>query len=637
MGKPLIMVVEDETIVSRGIQLALGNLGYETSPAARTGEQAVSRALAEKPDLVLMDISLKGEMDGIEAAQQIRAASDIPIIFLTAYADDEKIERSKRSDPFGYIIKPFDERELKVALETGLHKARMEQRLKESEAKYRLIVENQNDLVVKFDPEGHLLFVTPSYCETFGRKESELIGEKFMPLIHEDDRKRVAESLARLKNPPHTTYHEERAMTVKGWRWFGWSIRAIFDEQSAIVENISVGRDVTDMKQLEERLRQAQKMEAIGTLAGGIAHDFNNILSSILGFTELSLDEVKKGSNLHDNLNEVFIAGKRARDLVRQILTFSRQSDQKTAPIDVGMVVREATALLRAITPTTVQMEMEIPEKNFIIEGDATQIHQVIMNLCTNAAQAMKEAGGRLAVTLERVELGVKDDATGPTPGKYVLLTVSDTGCGMAPDVRERIFDPYFTTRETGKGSGMGLALVHGIVASHNGHMDVESSEGKGSLFRVYLPLLDQPEGVSELLNDNELPGGHEHILVVDDEPQIVSFQKQVLKRLGYRVKAETDSMAALEAFRSAPGTFDALITDMTMPRMTGERLALELKKIRPDIPVILCTGYSDKISKEKAMEMGINAFLMKPVDRADLAKNLRRVLDAHTGDRNGG
>ena len=389
-----------------------------------------------------------------------------------------------------------------------------------------------------------------------------------------------------------------------------------------------MGRDVTDMKQLEEQLRQAQKMEAIGTLAGGIAHDFNNILSSILGFTELSLDEVEKGSHLHDNLNEVFIAGKRARDLVRQILTFSRQSDGKTAPMDMGTVAREATALLRASTPTTVQMETEIPEKNLIIEGDATQIHQVIMNLCTNAAQAMEEAGGRLAVTLERVELGAKDDATGPTSGKYVLLTVSDTGCGMAPDVTERIFDPYFTTRETGKGSGMGLALVHGIVASHHGHMDVETSEGKGSVFRVYLPLLDQPEGVSELLKGNELPRGHEHILVVDDEPQIVNFQKQVLKRLGYRVKAKTDSMAALAAFRSAPGTFDALITDMTMPRMTGEHLARELREIRPDIPVIPCTGYSDNISKETAMGMGINAFLMKPVDRTDLAKALRKILD---------
>jgi PAS domain S-box-containing protein len=628
MAKPLIMVVEDETIVSRGIQLALGNLGYETSPAARTGEQAVARALAEKPDLVLMDISLKGEMDGVEAAQQIRASSDIPIIFLTAYADDEKIERSKRSDPFGYIIKPFDERELKVALETGLHKARMERRLKESEAKYRLIVENQNDLVVKFDPEGHLLFVTPSYCETFGRKESELIGKRFMPLIHEDDRKRVAESIASLKNPPHTTYHESRAMTVKGWRWFGWSIRAVLDEQSAIVENISVGRDVTEMKQLEEQLRQAQKMEAIGTLAGGIAHNFNNILSSILGFTELSMDEVKKGSGLHDNLNEVFMAGIRARDQVRQILTFSRQSDQKTAPMDMGTVIKEATALLRASIPTTVQMETEIPEKNFIIEGNTTQIHQVIINLCTNAAQAMEKAGGRLAVILERVELEVNDNAAGATSGKYVLLTVSDTGCGMAPDVMERIFDPYFTTRKTGKGSGMGLALVHGIVTSHNGHMDVESSEGKGTVFRLYLPLLDQPEGNSKSLNGNEPPVGHEHILVVDDEPQIVSFQKQVLEGLGYRVKAETDSMAALAAFRSAPGTFDALVTDMTMPGMTGEGLARELRKIRPDIPIILCTGYSASISEEKAMKKGINAFLLKPVNRGDLAVTLRKVLE---------
>lgn len=626
MEKPIIMVVEDETVVSRGIQMTLGKLGYDSPPAVRTGEEAVSRTLAEKPDLVLMDITLKGEMDGIEAARRIRAVSDIPIIFLTAYADDEKIERAKFAEPFGYIIKPFDERELKVALETGLHKARMEQRLKESEAKYRLIVENQNDLVVKFDAENRLLFVSPTYCSTFGRSESDLMGKKFMPLIHEEDRERVAQSIASLKTPPHTTYHEERAMTEKGWRWFGWSVRALVDDRSNILEVISVGRDITERKSLEEQLRQAQKMEAIGTLAGGIAHDFNNILSSILGFTELSMDEVEKGSTLYNNLSEVLIAGKRARDLVKQILAFSRRNGLKRGPLDMGMAVQEAMALLRSTIPATIHMETKIPHNRCIIEGDATQVHQIILNLCTNAAQAMAEEGGQLAVILETIEW---EPPSGHIRlGRYALMTVKDTGHGIPPQVLDRIFDPYFTTREVGKGTGMGLALVYGIVKSHKGHITVESREGEGTVFRVYLPLQETSEPVTEPLKNGALPGGSEHILLVDDEPQIANFQKQVLERLGYRVKAETDSMAALAAFKSGPGSFDAVITDMAMPRLTGAALAGELRKIRPALPIILCTGYSDNISKEKAMKMGINAFLMKPVNRNDLARTLRGVLD---------
>jgi signal transduction histidine kinase/CheY-like chemotaxis protein len=382
-------------------------------------------------------------------------------------------------------------------------------------------------------------------------------------------------------------------------------------------------------KKLETQLRQAQKMEAIGTLAGGIAHDFNNILSAVIGYTELALINIPKESSLQNHLQQVLKAGSRAKDLVKQILTFSRQAEQEVGPFQIKLIAKEALKLLRASLPTTIEIRQDIQSDSTVL-ADPTQIHQVLMNLCTNAGYAMQETGGTLEVSLTNVELdshftGRHSDMA---PGPHLRLTVSDTGHGMTPDVLERIFDPFFTTKGPGEGTGMGLSVVHGIVKSFGGTITVYSEPGKGSTFHVYLPIAEdlKDEGETEVIEP--LPTGNERILLIDDEQPLVDIGKQMLERLGYEVITRTSSIEALELFRAQPDRFDLVITDMTMPNMTGDKLAMEIMKIRPDVPVILCTGFSPAITEEEANAWGIQALLEKPLLRHDLAKTIRQVLD---------
>jgi len=386
--------------------------------------------------------------------------------------------------------------------------------------------------------------------------------------------------------------------------------------------------DTTEIRHLKAQLVQSQKLESIGNLAGGIAHDFNNILSSVLGFTELALDDVEKGSNVEDSLQEVYAAGKRAKDLVSQILAFARQSDEELKPIQVDIIVKEVLHFIRSSIPSTIKIKGSI-DSDSLIMGNQTQVHQILMNLCTNAAHAMEEDGGVLDVSLKdiMVDENFDNNKLKLKNGNYIKVSVSDTGTGIAPDIMDSIFEPYFTTKGLGEGTGMGLAMVHGIVESYSGKIDVVSSLGKGSTFTIYLPVTRK----RRLAHQNKLeklPLGSERILFVDDEAQIARMSSQVLERLGYKVTALSSSMDAFDLFHSKPNDFDLVITDMTMPDLTGDQMAIKMMRIRPDIPVILCTGYSKKISEETAAGIGIKGFLYKPMAKSDLAKTIRKVLD---------
>ncbi len=417
-------------------------------------------------------------------------------------------------------------------------------------------------------------------------------------------------------------------------RWYINYDRAIKWVDGRLVR-LQIATDITRIKDLEKeslriqaQLQQAQKMEAIGTLAGGIAHDFNNILSAVIGYTEIVLGDIAENTSQHRNLQEVLRAGNRARDLVNQILMFSRQTEKELKPVKINQIVIETLKLLRASLPTTIRIEPKL-RSNSAVLADPTQIHQVLMNLCTNAAHAMREMGGLLKIELSDSILDSSFIEQHPylSAGAYIKLRISDSGHGMEQKIVDRIFDPFFTTKERGEGTGMGLAVVQGIVKSHGGTITVDSAIGEGSSFDVYLPVIEH-EADTDIRPKVIMPTGTEQVLFVDDEKALAELGRQILKRLGYNVTTRTSSIEALELFMAQPDKFDLVITDMTMPNMTGDELAAKMMEIRADIPVILCTGYSERISKDKAHEIGIKEFVLKPIIMSDMALTVRKVLD---------
>jgi len=457
-----------------------------------------------------------------------------------------------------------------------------------------------------------------------------------MPQYYPEDFERIQRTVLKAMETGQTRKTDYLAKLPSGKTAYHCStFHPIKDKNDCVTEVRGTVQDITERKLAEEekikleiQLQQAQKMEAMGTLAGGIAHDFNNILSAIFGFTELAMGQAEKGSVPEKCLREVLTAGKRAKDLVQQILTFSRQTEKELKPVQITLITKEALKLLRASLPTTIEIKQNL-QSDSLVMSDPTQIHQILMNLCTNAGHAMEEKGGVLEVKLEDVELDSAFSAVHPDieSGPYVQLTVSDTGCGMSQEVMNKIFDPFFTTKEKGVGTGMGLSVVHGIVKSYGGAINVYSEPGKGSTFKVILPVAEK-RMEPEIEIEKPILGGTERILFVDDEQPITNLAKQLLEPFGYKVETRTSSMEAFELFKIKPQAFDVVITDMTMPNMTGEELSKKIMTIRPDIPVILCTGFSQRISEKRAKNSGISAFIMKPFLADEMTRTIRQVVD---------
>ncbi|MFH1154200.1 MAG: PAS domain S-box protein [Pseudomonadota bacterium] len=381
--------------------------------------------------------------------------------------------------------------------------------------------------------------------------------------------------------------------------------------------------------QLETRLQEAQKMESIGNLAGGIAHDFNNLLSPIIGISELLLEDLPPGSPQFEDVQEIFNAGKRGGELVKQILTFSRQGEHKKIPVRVQQIVKEVLKLSKSTIPAEIEIRDCLQPDCGLVMADPTQLHQIAMNLITNAYHAIQRNDGKIDIKVKEITLDV-DNLVGKLqkPGKYALLSVSDNGIGIPSAHFEKIFEPYFTTKANGKGTGLGLSVVYGIVKEHHGEITVYSEVGKGTTFNVYLPLIKKNIELDSIKKPELLPTGDERVLVVDDEISLVKLEERILSQLGYTVIVRASSVDALEAFRNSPTSFDIVISDMSMPKMTGIQLAQEMRKIRPDIPIVICTGFSEHISQDIAKDIGVNGFLMKPIIRAELAQMVRKVLD---------
>ena len=634
-----ILIVDDDADFRANLEDILVDEGYAPIAVGLCSE-ALDVAKEREIRAALLDLKLP-DGSGTKLLYDLKQVTpDCVCAIMTGFADLDSAIAAIKAGAFHYLRKPVDPLELLKFLEKVFEtiqlreeKGMAEKALKENEQLMRSLLNAFPSAAFLLGTDGTLLAGNQVVADALGKDVDQIAGESILGLCPDDSatfRRHKAMEVGRSGKPAR---FEEK---VAG-KYFDTIMNPVFGDDGRINRLAVFSRDITanklveaERRKLQAQLAQSQKMEAIGTLAGGIAHDFNNILSAIIGYAELMKSWGDSGNGRSvSGLNQILQAGNRARDLVNQILAFSRPSEQNKIPVQIASIVKEVLKFLRSSLPTTIELRHHFEPGSQIIEGDPTQIHQILMNLCTNSGHAMQDKGGVLKIGVASVILGPDTAGEFPelSPGSYVKLTVKDNGCGIEPAVLESIFDPYFTTKELGKGTGLGLSVVHGIVKSYSGAIQVASEPGVGTLVTILFP---QVESDVELETEFPAPaqGAKEHILLVDDEVALVQLNKQILENLNYTVTARTSSIEALEAFQANPDKFDLVITDMTMPNMTGDILTRELLKIRPDVPVILCTGFSEKISKTKSDQIGARKLLMKPLITSELAIAIRQVLD---------
>lgn len=514
----------------------------------------------------------------------------------------------------------------------ALRAVRATENLLDRERQFRSILDNIRAGIVIVDVHSRkIVYVNPIAAEMMESRPEKLLGcSCFDTMCPDKSGKCPVLDLGLQIDSTERTLHTRSGQKIPVLKTV---TRILFQGKECLLESfidLTIQKTAAAEKEkLETQLRQVQKMEALGTLAGGIAHDFNNILSAVIGYSELGLLDIGDESQpISQKLQSILHAGNRAKELVSQILTFSRMQEHILTPVSVVPIVKETLKLLKASLPANIELESEIAAKEKIM-ADATQIHQVIMNLCTNAYHAMEEEGGRLSVRLSVISLDSETAIAYEdlTPGPYLQLTVEDTGEGISPSVMENIFDPYFTTKKKDKGTGLGLSVVHGIIKSHAGAISVDSRVGEGTTIKVLFPITEDTRD-SQHQKSTSLPGGSEKILLVDDEKDLVTIGAQMLGKLGYDVTGIVGSTAALEIYKKSPRRFDLVISDLNMPGISGDRLALELMNIRPELPIILCTGFSERFDEGRARVLGIRKVVMKPLSMSELAGVIREVLD---------
>jgi PAS domain S-box-containing protein len=534
---------------------------------------------------------------------------------------------------------PIDPKDLSMGVTfTALDitdRKQVEKDLRESEERYKSLFKNNHSVMLLIDPKtADIVDANPAAVTFYGWSYEALTHKKIID-INMLTKEEVFGEMKRAKMEKRSHFYFQHRLArgeIRDVEVYSGPIKVHGKELL-----YSIVYDITDRKraekekaELEAQLLHTQKMESIGTLSGGIAHDFNNLLGIILGNTEMAMEDLSEWHPAKYNLNEIRIASLRARDVVKQLLSFGRKTDLKQRPIKLAQIVEDALKFLRSSIPTSIEIHRNIPnDADDTILADSTQINQVIINLFTNAAHAIEDAGGVITIGIENIYLNQISAGVYPDllPGRFVKLTVSDTGTGIDPEIKDRIFDPYFTTKEVGKGTGIGLSVVHGIVKSHRGAISIDSTFGKGTTVGVLLPVVEE-DAVMEIEVVEKLPTGNEKILFVDDETSLAEIGRRRLERLGYWVEAKTNPLEALERFQTDPDFYDLVITDMTMPHINGDKLIKEILKIRPDMPTILCTGFSEKIDEEKAQKIGVREYLEKPVDQGTLSRLVRKVLD---------
>lgn len=630
MAKARLLIVEDEAIIVRDLQRRLENQGYVITSAVATGEDAIRKAAEDKPDLVLMDIVLLGEIDGIEAARQIRARLDIPVIYVTAYADDKIIERAKVTEPYGYILKPFDDRELRSVIEMAMHKHAVEAQLREHHVFLQSVIESLTHPFYVINTDDYRVVMANSAAKFGPISERStcfaLTHHSDKPCEGEDHPCTIREVLK--KGGPVLVEHVHYDGNGKA-RTYEICGHPIYDSDGRITRVIEYTQDVTEKRLLETQFLQAQKMESVGRLAGGIAHDFNNLLSAVLGYSELALSNLPDDHPVRKHLEVISDAGNRAASLVRQLLAFSRKQSLEMKVVNLNDIVRSLEKILQLVVGDSVILDINLSPAAMQVKADPGQVEQVLMNLAVNARDAMS-CGGRLTVETANIELD-EDYALrhkDVMPGIYVMLAVTDSGEGMTPEVKEKIFEPFYTTKGI-KGTGLGLSTVYGIVKQHGGSIYVYSEKGMGTTFKVYLPVTGENEelkaGVTEKRADF---AGKETILVVDDEPSIRSLVTDTLQPLGYMVVEASCGEEALQRSTMMKDDIHLLLTDLVMPDMSGHEVAKKIKASRPGIKIIYMSGYTDETIERLGISRHRETFLQKPLTPRKLSSAIRDALN---------
>jgi two-component system, cell cycle sensor histidine kinase and response regulator CckA len=635
MAEAKVLVVEDEIIVAKDIQDRLRRLGYIVPAVVSTGEEAIKKASETQPDLVLMDIVLKGEMDGIEAAREIRDCFNIPVIYLTAHADESTLSRTKTTEPYGYIIKPFEEIELRTTIEMALYKHEMEKRLKENQQWFAAILRCIGDAVIATDIEGSVTFMNPVAEALTGWKQNEALGRGLTEVFKIVDE----QTRAITETPVLRASREEVAINLTAPTLLisrdgketpidtsAAPIRGHRGESAGVV---LVFRDITERKHLEEQLRQSQKMEAVGQLAGGVAHDFNNLLTVIIGLSDLIIRKLDPTLRIYHQAEEIKRAGEQAASLTQQLLAFSRRQILQPKVLDLNGVVTYLNKMLLRLIGEDIEL-VSIPDERLgFVKADRGQIEQVILNLAVNARDAMPN-GGRLIIETANVNLYRENVrlTVGMKPGSYVMLAVSDTGCGMDLETQSHIFEPFFTTKKMGKGTGLGLATVYGIIQQSGGYITVHSEPGRGTTFKVYLPRIEETaEPPQIVVVHSGMPRGSETIMVVEDKVGVRKLISDLLRESGYTVIEACSGAEALQICEWREEPIHLMLTDVVMPQMSGRELADHMTARYPEMRILYMSGYVDRATD--LLEKGV-FFLEKPFAIDAIARKVRDALDAH-------
>ncbi len=631
MQKTQILIVEDEGIIAKDLQAMLRRLGYDVPVTVGTGEKAIATAIANQPDLILMDINLRGNIDGVDAATAITGQQDVPIVYLTANSDEATMQRAKITDPFGFLIKPFEERGLHAGIEMALYKHRSEKKNREREQWLSTTLRSIGDGVITTDANGLITFVNAVAEKLLGRTYAESVGRHYsgiFSILDEMSRLTPIDAVALALTEGRSHYHANHTLLISkqgAEKHIEHSTAPIREDDAPIAGCVIVFSDVSEREKLEAELRQIQKMDAVGKLAGSIAHDFNNALTAMMGYSSLMMARIPAQDSLHEDASHILRAAEHSARLTRQLLVFSRKQIMHPMRMDLGETVRHVHGLLRRMIRENIALSVSVPDDLWPISADPGQCEQIVINLAVNARDAMPE-GGNLSIGLGNVSLSETCEGSGR---EYVALQISDTGIGMSREVVDRIFEPFFTTKPADRGTGLGLSTCERIVKQAGGFIHVSSTVGKGTVFTIYFPRTDLPAPAAETTveMDDRVQGASGTILVVEDEEAVRMLAARVLEEIGYTVFEAESGVDALKLLTERGSSVDLIITDLVMPGMSGQELIERLQSMDAAPCVLFISGYTDDDIIGDASSEAEIAFLQKPFTPDALARKARETI----------